>query len=231
MLVDGRMRSLYRRRFCLECSPFGQHNTSKAPAGSDPDAHLRRKRRRVESWVRYLRKRRRTLKERLVADRGGKCENCGYALSPAVLEFHHRDPTTKEFQIGNINASWARLLAEAEKCDLLCANCHRRRHAAEALSVARRVASTSKKERAIEHMGGSCFGCGKVVLPSMFEFHHWNAAEKSFGISRDGMARPWEKILAELAKCVMLCANCHREVHAGIRKLARTTTPDEEFAA
>jgi len=89
----------------------------------------------------------------------------------------------------------------------------------------------AKKERAIEHMGGACFGCGRVVLSSMFEFHHWDASEKSFGISRDGMARPWDLILAELAKCVMLCANCHREVHAGVRSIARPELADEANAA
>lgn len=53
----------------------------------------------------------------------------------------------------------------------------------------------------------------------MFEFHHWNANEKDFGISESGIPRRWEKVVAELAKCVMLCANCHREVHAGVREL------------
>jgi hypothetical protein len=122
-----------------------------------------------------------------------------------------------------MNGSWARLVAEAEKCDLLCANCHRRRHAHSSGLTPARAAASTKKDRAIELMGGSCSCCGEVVLPSMFEFHHLSAAEKGFGISRDGMNRPWEEILAELAKCVMLCANCHREVHAGLRDLARNT--------
>jgi 5-methylcytosine-specific restriction endonuclease McrA len=228
MRIDGRMRSLYRRRFCLDCSPFGQHNTSKAPVGSDA---VLRKRRRVDSWVRYLRKRRRNLKERLLALRGGKCQDCGYAASTAALEFHHRDAKTKEFGIGNMNGSWARLVAEAEKCDLLCANCHRRRHAESSRLTPARTAAMMKKDRAIEHMGGSCFGCGEVVLPSMFEFHHLNASDKAFGISRDGMNRPWEEILAELAKCVMLCANCHREVHSRVRHIARGISDAEVTAA
>jgi len=125
--INGVMRSLYRRKFCLECSPFGEHNTSKKPAGASDDADAFRKRRRTDSWVRYLRKRRRERKERLIALRGGKCEDCGYGTSSAALEFHHRDARTKEFGIGNMNGSWLRLLAEAEKCDLLCANCHQGR--------------------------------------------------------------------------------------------------------
>jgi hypothetical protein len=70
-------------------------------------------------------------------------------------------------------------------------------------------------------MGGRCDGCLTVVPDSLFEFHHWDAHEKKFGISRDGMSRPWEAIAEELRKCVMLCANCHREIHAGVRALER----------
>jgi hypothetical protein len=54
---------------------------------------------------------------------------------------------------------------------------------------------------------------------SRFEFHHTDAKTKDFGISEDGILRSWASIVAELAKCVLLCANCHREVHAGVRKL------------
>jgi hypothetical protein len=70
-------------------------------------------------------------------------------------------------------------------------------------------------------MGGTCAGCSDVVPDSLFEFHHWDPREKGFGISRDGLARPWDAIAAELIKCVMLCANCHREFHAGVRELQR----------
>lgn len=68
-------------------------------------------------------------------------------------------------------------------------------------------------------MGSACFACDRKGPLTIFEFHHWNSAEKDFGISEDGIMRSWAKVLAELAKCVMLCANCHREVHAGVREL------------
>jgi len=58
---------------------------------------------------------------------GGGCERCGFDESPAALEFHHIDPETKEFCVGEKLPcfSWDRILAEIAKCQLLCANCHR----------------------------------------------------------------------------------------------------------
>lgn len=61
---------------------------------------------------------------------GGKCERCGYNENPAGLEFHHRDPDAKEFQIGSVaNKSWESVKTELDKCDLLCSICHRIEHA------------------------------------------------------------------------------------------------------
>lgn len=71
-------------------------------------------------------------------------------------------------------------------------------------------------------MGGECFGCGLEGPSAVYDFHHWDAGEKEFGISQDGIPRRWVDVVAELEKCVMLCANCHREVHAGVRTIRPT---------
>ncbi len=60
------------------------------------------------------------------------CADCG-DHDPVVLDFHHRDPSTKVFSLG-AGGQWLtlgrkRLTEEMVKCDVLCANCHRRRHA------------------------------------------------------------------------------------------------------
>ena len=68
------------------------------------------------------------------------------------------------------------------------------------------------KERAIAHLGGRCQICGYDKCPSAFDFHHLDDSEKEFHIS-DKAA--WATIEPELAKCMLLCATCHREVHAG----------------
>jgi hypothetical protein len=69
---------------------------------------------------------RRRSKRRLIEARGGACELCGYDEHPAALQFHHRDASLKEFNVSNKGGTiaFARLQAEAEKCMLVCANCH-----------------------------------------------------------------------------------------------------------
>lgn len=69
-------------------------------------------------------------KQELVEYKGGKCEICGYDKCIDALEFHHLDPNEKEFGISNGNIkSLEKLKKEADKCILLCANCHRELHA------------------------------------------------------------------------------------------------------
>jgi hypothetical protein len=63
--------------------------------------------------------------------KGGRCERCGYGRNKAALAFHHRQPSTKSFQVDIrkcSNATWEMLLAETEKCMLLCLNCHAEIH-------------------------------------------------------------------------------------------------------
>lgn len=72
---------------------------------------------------------------------------------------------------------------------------------------------------AIEYKGGRCKICGYSKYSGALELHHINKSDKSFGIGDKGYTRSWDKIKQELEKCVLLCANCHREVEGGIEKL------------
>ena len=69
-------------------------------------------------------KRRRKIKRILVEEHGGKCSRCGFDEHVCALEFHHLDPSQKEGKIIGTTASLDRQRAEANKCDLLCSNCH-----------------------------------------------------------------------------------------------------------
>lgn len=79
--------------------------------------------------VAFINKRRRRLKIEAVASKGGKCEDCGFTGHPDCFDFHHRDPSEKEFEWRQVkDKSKAFRDAELAKCALLCANCHRLRH-------------------------------------------------------------------------------------------------------
>lgn len=56
---------------------------------------------------------------------GGKCQRCGWTGHQAGYDFHHINPSEKEFAIGRMaNISWEKLKTEISKCELLCRNCH-----------------------------------------------------------------------------------------------------------
>lgn len=71
-------------------------------------------------------RRRRKVKQTLVAEAGGCCQLCGYDRFQGALAFHHLDPQTKSRTIANrgVTVSIETLRAEASKCVLLCHNCH-----------------------------------------------------------------------------------------------------------
>ena len=74
------------------------------------------------------------------------------------------------------------------------------------------------KIKAVEYKGGKCVVCGYDRCVKGLEFHHTNPEEKDFTLGSN-TNRAWEKVKVEIDKCVLLCANCHREIHDGLIKL------------
>lgn len=118
-----------------------RHRDSRGVRGIDPDRRLMDCARHgpTEFWLesrgiyRCLRcrseavaRRRRRLKEILVAEAGGRCNICGYGRYIGALQFHHRDGAAKDFGLADrgLTRSLDAVRAEAAKCVLLCANCH-----------------------------------------------------------------------------------------------------------
>jgi len=88
------------------------------------------------------------------------------------------------------------------------------------------------KARLVEAMGGECVCCGykKSIWP--MEMHHLDTSKKEFGLgsSRANIVS-WKRISEEASKCVMLCSNCHKEVHQGITVVPPTAKSfDQSFA-
>jgi hypothetical protein len=144
------------------------------------------------------------------------------------MDFDHRVPATKSFNLMAGRAmlmSTERLLAEVAKCDIVCANCHRvrtkRQHRAR-LAAGTRLGGSSRyleRQRArwrsqaaqLDQLRNvACADCAERFPPCAIDFDHRDASTKEQRvmamIGRAGTSR----ILAKVAKCDIVCANCHR---------------------
>lgn len=71
---------------------------------------------------------------------------------------------------------------------------------------------------AVAYKGGHCECCGYSRYIGALEFHHPNPGEKEFDLA-GFRSTTFEKVKAELDKCILLCSNCHREEHARLKGL------------
>jgi hypothetical protein len=114
-----------KRKVCTKCrklkyiSQFGTRNASpdKLQYQCNPCRYIHQKLRRQD---------RRAAVNEWKEERG--CDECGYNKHGAVLDYHHKDPTTKISNVSDLigrNGTWTQIKEEIAKCTLLCANCHR----------------------------------------------------------------------------------------------------------
>jgi len=146
------------------------------------------------------------------------------------MDFDHRDPGKKLFAITTGSAhlmSRQKLISEIEKCDIVCANCHalrtyaslmerRRRSTPEewAPGTSPRIAMYRARWRGSAAMLNEirdvpCADCGSRFPPCVMQFDHRDPATKALGVTRM-LLRARSVILAEAAKCDIVCTNCHR---------------------
>lgn len=129
--------------------------------------------------------------------------------NPACLDYHHWDGTNKEMAVGKMITNGYgkdRLREEMVKCEVLCANCHRREHADRRVDGSQRWVRNRKQEI------GGCSRCD-VSDPVCLDFHHVKGNKESTVARLVADDRSIEVISAEMAKCRVLCANCHRKEH------------------
>lgn len=157
-VIDGKIRNLCKRKYCLECSPFGGFNRRKLykeellesikcnHCNNDLPTKLfyyRRSRRTYQTTCKNCLKvnyhsRSLNFKQQCVDYKGGKCQVCEYDKCLSALEFHHIDGKSKEFILakGYRYGFGDKVKAELDKCHMLCANCHREHHHNERLQDA-----------------------------------------------------------------------------------------------
>ena len=170
--------------------------------------------------------------------RNAKCMDCGIR-DFAVLELDHRDPRHKRDDVSNLvrqSHCWTTIAKEIAKCDVVCANCHRKRTARsfdwrklfgleelvlpvlpkrgtvgyERIKNARNV--LRRRHRSRSHLMAyllkhPCALCGEAD-PVVLDFDHLR--DKVWEVTNLARYGGWSRLLAEIEKCRVLCANCHR---------------------
>jgi len=133
------------------------------------------------------------------------CTDCGTPYPPYVMDFDHRDPSTKKYGINFLlhktTCPWSRIIDEIAKCDVVCVCCHRMRTWCEP----KNQGTKSKLIQALKAV--PCTDCGGSFHYCQLDFDHVRG-EKLCCVPHAGSK---SAIRAEAAKCDVVCANCHRE--------------------
>lgn len=115
-VVCGTALTLQKQKFCCNaCKQREHYHRVKHQTNTYHSQTLRSLRRKLQ----------------LIELLGGRCMKCGYAANIAALHFHHQSSETKEFKLDLrilSNKRWDLILKEAQKCTLLCSNCHAEEH-------------------------------------------------------------------------------------------------------
>ena len=191
-----------------------QRPNNVAYYAANREAEIWRVRRRQEATTAFLREL-----------RDVPCHDCGGRFAPHQMDFDHRDPREKSFNLCSGRAALKnrdQILAEAAKCDVVCVNCHRlrsrTRHRAWLASRTPSVSARTERQRAHWRHSADlldqlrsvpCSDCGGVFPQCAMDFDHRDPATKVRHVTRMIMGSI-ERMLAEVAKCDIVCANCHR---------------------
>ncbi len=152
IIVDGKKHNICNRKLCLTCSPFKKGNRftatmlsltttnlflcSKCKTNKEPSMfYLNEDGSRKHSYCKTCQTqnvldRQRLWKRKAIEYKGSKCVICQYDKYDGALEFHHKDPSHKEYGLsaGRLK-TFLSSKNELDKCLLVCSNCHREIHA------------------------------------------------------------------------------------------------------
>ena len=227
-LISGKIRNLSTRKFCLQCSPFGLHNTKPDIDKSTERGQFNYQTKSYKQWSEeakikcrknvflkgYLRK------KMFVEELGGCCQICGFKGSIWTMQFHHIHSKIFALSSNSLRKKPISVLRlELAKCKLLCANCHMEEHNKTKSTQKQTINGERKKQIIVDSKGGKCKLCGYNKCLRALSFHHLDPTKKEFAMDiRSCNAYPVEKLSVEADKCELLCMNCHMELEYALRK-------------
>lgn len=71
------------------------------------------------------------------------------------------------------------------------------------------------KKKAVKYKGNKCYCCNQQYPLVVYDFHHLNPSQKDFSLGDKTSTVKWEKVQIEIDKCILVFANCHRQIHNG----------------
>ena len=153
--VSGKIRVVNHRSYCFKCQPFGSkirlpyilisERSSNKYEKTKTCKGCKIKKDKSEFYafkdgirfhpyckkchISVKKNQQREIKLKCVEYKGGKCQKCEYDKCVAAIDFHHRDPAQKSFNISTVRFhEWEVIRQELDKCDILCKNCHAEEH-------------------------------------------------------------------------------------------------------
>lgn len=153
----------------------------------------------------YARSYSRARKEFIDRLKGQPCVDCGGTFPSYCMDFDHVRGSKAESVSQMQSESYITILMEIAKCELVCANCHRIR------TDSRGLPSQNTWRRKFKGWVDAlkslpCTDCRRIYPVAAMEFDH------TLGTKIAPVSKMWSKrrALAEIAKCDLVCANCHR---------------------
>ena len=179
------------------------------------------RRQRIAEWKKYL-----------AELKGQPCKDCGKIYPSFCLDFDHLELESKvadiPVMIGS-NASRGRILAELAKTEVVCANCHRAREHARYLQSGKTPGHLSPRQRRNKEIieqakNHPCQDCGGIFSIWQMDFDHVKG-DKVANVGHLAISASTEVLLAEIEKCEVVCAVCHR-----IRTFTRKREKRKDYA-
>lgn len=110
--------------------------------------------------------------------------------------------------------------ANRERLNAHTRRCRKTPRAKAVRNITRKAWTAREKQKAVNYKGGKCVCCGYSGCLAAMDFHHLNPKAKE-GYGTGALVAHWtfERNKPEIDKCELVCVRCHREIHAGARKL------------